>query len=66
MSATTNTTFKISSESDDMHWFSLQEIGQLVQEDKAQQRALEMARNAFLLFDVLAHKNQLPKGSVAS
>ena len=54
-----NPNFTISDESVDMRWFSIEELKQLVAEDKAQQRALEMAENSLLLYDALAQVNKL-------
>jgi hypothetical protein len=62
MSVTLDLDFKISEESVDMRWFSIDEIKQLVAEDKAQQRAFEMAQNSLLLFDTLVASRKLPSG----
>jgi 8-oxo-dGTP pyrophosphatase MutT (NUDIX family) len=60
MSVAFSPNFKMSEESVDMRWFSLNEIRRLVREGKAQQRALEMAENSLLLFDALAACGKLP------
>jgi 8-oxo-dGTP pyrophosphatase MutT (NUDIX family) len=60
MSVTDDENFKISNESVDMRWVSLDELRELVAENKAQQRALEMATNALTLYDALAQLSKLP------
>jgi 8-oxo-dGTP pyrophosphatase MutT (NUDIX family) len=60
MAVTTNADYRMSDESVDMRWVSLEELGQLVAEDKAQQRAYEMAANALALYDALTQLGQLP------
>jgi hypothetical protein len=60
MSVALNPAFIMSDESADMRWYSIDEIKQLVSEDKAQQRALEMAENALLLYDILAANGNIP------
>lgn len=60
MVITANAEFKMSDESVDMKWFAVDEIEQLVSEGKAQQRALEMAKNSLDLLDACEKLGKLP------
>jgi ADP-ribose pyrophosphatase YjhB (NUDIX family) len=53
--------FAISDESEDMRWFGVDELGELVEKGQAQQRALEMARNSLTLLDAQEQLGDLPK-----
>jgi 8-oxo-dGTP pyrophosphatase MutT (NUDIX family) len=61
MAVTNDERFAITDESVDMRWVTLDELRQLVTEDKAQQRALEMATNSLALYDALAEIGKLPR-----
>jgi 8-oxo-dGTP pyrophosphatase MutT (NUDIX family) len=62
MAVTLGADFVMSEESVDMRWFSLEELKRLVGAGKAQQRALEMARNSLRLLAALEKLNKLPGG----
>jgi hypothetical protein len=55
---TDETDFNMSLESLDMRWFSLAELEQLVEQGKAQQRAVDMAKNAMILYNTLKKINR--------
>jgi hypothetical protein len=63
MAVTADTNFNMTSESVDMQWFSIAAIKQLVNEGKAQQRALEMAENSLDLFDACKKLGRLAVNS---
>jgi len=60
MSVALDTTHNISEESEALQWVSLDELKHWVKNGQAQQRALEMATNALLLFDSLKVLDKLP------
>jgi hypothetical protein len=60
MAVAHDTRHTTSEESVDMQWVTIDELKNLVAEDKAQQRALEMAQNSLLLFDALSTMGNLP------
>ena len=61
MAVTNDEDFNMTDESVDMRWVTLDELRGLVGENKAQQRALEMATNALALYDALATLGKLPR-----
>lgn len=62
MSVALHSDFKISEESEDLRWFTLDELEQLVNEGKAQDMALQMARNSIALLGVLEEMGNVPAG----
>jgi ADP-ribose pyrophosphatase YjhB (NUDIX family) len=60
MAVTPSADYRMSDESVDMRWVSLDELGQFVAEDKAKQPVYEMAVNALALYGALEQMGKTP------